>query len=270
MNKKDFKYIYGPVFSWRLGISLGIDLVSQENKICNFNCIYCQLGETSTYTNEKRLYVPTEGIIRELKLLPKVKIDYITFSGRGEPTLAKNLGQAIKAIKKIRREPVAVLTNSGLIDKKEVREDLSLADFVIAKLDVYSQESLKKINRPAKGSVFGNILKGLEQFRKDYHGRLALQIMFVEENKNKTEDFINLVNHIKPDEVQINTPLRPCNIKPLSKLEILKIKINFIKKCKSLFKGKKINIISVYDTKKYKKSSSFSNEATLKRRGKVF
>jgi len=264
-----YKYIYGPVVSWRLGSSLGIDLLSQEEKICNFDCIYCQLGLTKKHSIERKIYVPIQEVIEELERLPEAQIDYITFSGRGEPTLAENLGQAIKAIKLIRKVPVAVLTNSSLMDKENVRKELALADFVIAKLDAYSPESLQTINRPTKDIEFASILDGIREFRKEYEGKLALQIMFIEKNKDNVNKLSYLTNYIKPDEVQINTPLRSCNIKPLSKEEILKIKETFNSACKGGFLRKEINVISVYDERVLKDVLPVSDEDTLKRRGKV-
>ena len=103
-QKGKFKYIYGPVSSWRLGSSLGVDLLSGREKLCSFDCIYCQLGEIKTHTAQRRLYVPTKKVIAEIKTLPNIHVDYIAFSGRGEPTLAVNLGRTIKAIKKLRKE----------------------------------------------------------------------------------------------------------------------------------------------------------------------
>ncbi len=206
---------------------MGIDLFSSKKKVCNFNCIYCQLGETKGYTKERKIYVPTDNIIEELKSLPSLKIDYITFSGRGEPTLAKNLGETLKAIKKIRKEPVAILTNAALIHRKDVRKDLALADFVIAKLDAGSDNSLIKINKPINGIKFDSFLKALKKFRQNYKGRFGLQIMFIPDNENKARDLVRLCREIKPDEIQINTPLRPCPIKPLSKSRISKIKQQF-------------------------------------------
>jgi wyosine [tRNA(Phe)-imidazoG37] synthetase (radical SAM superfamily) len=259
----NFKYIYGPVFSWRLGSSLGIDLLSQEDKICNFDCIYCQLGPTKRHALNRKTYVPIKEVVEELERLPALPLDYISFSGRGEPTLAENLGQAIKAIKLIRKVPVAVLTNSSLMDKEEVRKELALADFVVAKLDTFSPESLQEINHPAQDIEFASILDGLKEFRNDYRGRLALQIMFIDKNKDNITKFIYLVNYIKPDEVQINTPLRPCKIKPLSKEELFRIKDSFSRVCKGM------NIISLYDERTPKEVFAVSDEDTLKRRGKI-
>ena len=256
-KEKRFKYIYGPVPSWRLGSSLGIDLLSQKEKVCNFDCLYCQIGKTKRYTQARKVYVSTEAVAREIKSLPEVSIDYLTFSGRGEPTLAANLGEVARAIKSIRTEPLAILTNSSLIDNQDVRKDLLLIDFVCLKLDSYSQQSLEKINNPAAGIRFENILNGIKQFRKEYKGRLGLQIMFIEQNKNMAEELAGLARLIGPDEVQINTPLRSCAPVALAPKEI-----SSIKRC---FKG--LNIVSPYDVSP-RKVSPISARDTLKRRGK--
>jgi len=255
-----YKYIYGPVSSWRLGSSLGIDLLSQNEKICNFNCIYCQLGKTQRYITERKVYVSVEKIINEIKSLPPdLEIDYYTFSGRGEPTLAKNFGEVVEALRRIKRSPIAVLTNSSLIDKEQVRDELAKVDFVALKLDAYSQNSLKKINQQAPGIQLSSIIEGISRFRKQFKGRLALQIMFIEENKDHIDEFINLVKRIKPDEVQINTPLRLSDVEPLSKDEITRIK--------ERFDELDMDIVSVYEAK-HKEVKPLSSEETLKRRGK--
>jgi len=252
------KYIYGPVASWRLGSSLGVDPLSRENKVCTFDCSYCQLGKTSEFTDERKNYVPKDDIINEILSLPPIEIDYITFSGRGEPTLAKNLGEIIKATRAARKDKIAVITNSSLLLREDVAVDLLLADFVLAKLDAYSQKSLEIINRPIKKITFQKILDGIRQFRSKYNGKFALQIMFVNENKNNVSELAQLAKEIKPDEIQINTPLRPCRVEPLSKKEIDEIKKHF----------EGMNPISVYEAKR-KKVLPISGEETLKRRGKV-
>ena len=259
--KKSFKYIYGPVSSWRLGSSLGIDLLSGKKKVCTFDCVYCQLGKTKSFTTdttERKLYVPTEKVIEEIERLPDVHIDYITFSGCGESTLAANLGETIRAIKKIRKEPVAVLTNSTLLYRKDVRKELSLADLVAVKLDVDSAKPLKLINRPAKSIRFADILRGIKQFRKEFRGKLALQVMFVQKNKGIAGEIARLAKSIQPDEIQICTPTRPSSFKPLSPKAILQIKKHFC--------GMKV--LSIYDAKR-KKVRPISAKATLLRRGKV-
>jgi len=271
-----YKYIYGPVPSWRLGSSLGVDPVyTGRGKICSFDCNYCQVGKTTLLTDERKIYVPAEEIIKEIKSLPAVEIDYITLSGAGEPTLAANLGEIINEIKKIRdkikgssehlnkkygpqKNKIAILTNSSLIDRKDLQDEAALADFVIAKLDAHSEKLFAEINKPAEGVKFDNVVRGLKEFRARYKGKMALQIMFMEQNKNYAEEIARLARQINPDEIQINTPLRPCGVKPVSKAEIERIK--------PFFKG--MNYISVYDAVK-KTVKPVSKKDTLKRRGKI-
>ena len=258
MKKKSFQYIYGPVASWRLGASLGIDLFPAKGKVCTFDCVYCQLGGILKYTKRPKVYVLPEEIIRELNQLPEVKIDYITFSGRGEPGLAANIDKIIKAVKALNIAPVAVLTNSSLLSEASVRKQLACADFVIAKLDAYSQDSLNRINKPARSIKFKQIIQGIKKFKQKFKGRLALQIMFVDQNKEAAKKLMELAREIGVEEIQLNTPLRPSKARPLSKSQM-----ENIKKC---FAG--LDCICVYDLEP-KRVSPISKAQTLKRRGKI-
>lgn len=265
MKPQQFKYIYGPVPSWRLGSSLGIDLLSREDKICVFDCVYCQLGSNAVTSKERRSYVPTEEIIGEIKRLPKgLIIDYITFSGGGEPTLAANLGDVIKKIRDIRREKIAVITDSSLMRDKAVRNELGLADLVIAKLDAPSQELFEKINRPAAGISFKDVFEGIKSFLKESDAMLAVQIMFIDMNKAEYRKLAQLAFEIGPDEIEINTPLRPCGVKPLSKHEIADIKKYFEEEAKRLKIETRITV--VYDAEP-RKIKAMSSQDTLRRRG---
>src|SRR3990167_1928540 len=164
MNQKNFKYIYGPLESWRMGKSLGIDPLSDKAKICNLNCVYCQLGKTHTLSNERKAYVPADVIADEIRRFFNAteqedssvieNIDYLTFSGRGEPTLAKNLGEMIRTIRKVRNEEIAVITNATLMHLPEVQEDLSLSDLVVAKLDACDELSFLTVDRAMRGISF--------------------------------------------------------------------------------------------------------------------
>jgi wyosine [tRNA(Phe)-imidazoG37] synthetase (radical SAM superfamily) len=250
------RYIYGPVYSWRLGHSLGVDLLSQTRKICTFGCSYCQIGKKTSYTLERKIFVPTAEIIREIKNIPGVYIDYITFSGRGEPTLAKNLGEVIRRVKKIRKEKIAVLTNSSLLYRKDVRKALLPADLVACKLDAASPSTFAVINKGAKGVKLSNIIDGIKQFRKIYKGRLALQIMFLKGNMNQAPEVARLAKSINPDEVQLNTPLRHKVYGALSKKEMSGIMKYF----------KAFNVTSVYDKPK-KSVAPINRKETSRRRG---
>jgi len=254
----DYKYIYGPVPSWRLGSSLGIDPLSQKEKICTFDCVYCQIGKTKFYTQNRSVFVETKKIIEEIEKLPKVHIDYITFSGRGEPTLALNLGEMIRAVKEIRKEKTAVITNSSLLNMYDVQADLASADFVIAKLDAVSEKEYKIMNNAAVGPDIKTVLNSLKAFRKMYKGKFALQIMFIKENKDSATEIARTAKKIGADEIQINTPLRPCGVKPLEREEIEDI-------CQ-IFKS--MNTINVYDVEK-NETKPVSGSDTMIRRGKV-
>jgi len=119
--------IYGPVRSWRLGESLGVDLLC-VNSICSFECVYCQLGKINRLTTNRDVFVTTEKVLEDLNIYEWQKADVITFSGSGEPTLAKNLGDVIRNIKDLTANPIVVLTNSTLLHLPEVRKEISQAD----------------------------------------------------------------------------------------------------------------------------------------------
>jgi wyosine [tRNA(Phe)-imidazoG37] synthetase (radical SAM superfamily) len=233
--------IYGPVSSWRLGRSLGIDLLNTRKKVCSFNCIYCQLGETDQFNVEPREFISLEQLTREIELLNTIKADYATFSGMGEPTLASNLGEAIELARSILDLPIAVLTNSSLMYREDVRQQLAHADTVVAKLDVQNEELFDMVNRPAPGLYFDQIKDGIRLFRLKYRGKLALQIMFVDTNKEYASEIAALARQISPDEVQIDTPLRPSKVKPLPCENIASIREKF---------NNLRNVITVYEALK--------------------
>jgi len=238
------KTVYGPVSSWRLGRSFGINLICRPQKACFFDCIYCQLGKAGEKTLKRKVYVKTEKVLKELnENLPKVKADIITFSGTGEPTLAKNLEEIIDFLRKKTNLPLAILTNSTLLIDEKVKDALNKLDVVVAKLDAFDEESFGKINNPVREVSFKKYIEGIKSFRKNYSGKFALQMMFIEENKNFALELAEIAREIKPDEIQINTPLRPCGARPLTRSEVKKIKEEF-----SGFK----NVISVYEAKRPK------------------
>jgi len=251
----NFKYIYGPVYSWRLGRSLGVDPLSMKEKVCNMDCVYCQLGRTAHLVNNRLDYVSTQEIIDEVKQIPLDSIDHITFSGRGEPTLAKNLGDMIRAVKVIRKEKIAVITNSSLMFSSQVREDLMEAHFVLAKLDASNQFSYDKIDQGV-ALEFNDIIQGIKDFRSTFKGKLALQIMLLDQNKDDIGQIAKLAKSLGPDEIQLNTPLRPGGAKPLG--------IAQLEYAKRFFSD--VPVISVFDepTQEY---TPMDNASTISRHG---
>lgn len=200
--------VYGPVRSWRVGWSLGIDLLCL-NSICSFNCVYCQLGTIQVQTNQRQLFVPTAKMMSDLEQSEWRRSDIITFSGSGEPTLALNLGESIVAAREFTRKPVLVLTNGTLFHLPEVRQALGPADRVYLKLDAATETSFKRVNRPVQGVSFSKLLGAAEIFRESYPGYFGLQVMLLFSNLDRLEDYARLFQRLQPDEVQINTPTRP-------------------------------------------------------------
>lgn len=208
--------IYGPVRSWRLGQSLGVDLLYRDS-ICSFRCIYCQLGKINQPTRERAVYVSTATVMQDLEASDWKKADVITFSGNGEPTLALNLGECLGEIKARTAKPAIVLTNATLLDDPEVRRDLALADRVFVKLDAASDKGLTIMDHPVVGPESGadthgemaRLLEGISAFRAEYDGYFAIQTMVMPANLAEIDGLIALYRSLNPDEVQLNTPLRP-------------------------------------------------------------
>jgi len=219
--------IYGPVPSWRLGRSLGIDLLPGDGKTCSFDCVYCQLGRTTRPLAERAEFVSLEALAQELKGVRRIGADYVTFSGMGEPTLAINLGEAIRLARRTLGLPIAVLTNSSLMPSADVRQDLGYADVVVAKLDAPNEELFRRINRPLVGYSLEEIVRAISSFRAGYQGKLALDMMFIRANKRLASEMAALARRLVPDEVQVNTPLRPCAVAPLIAEEIAAIRAEF-------------------------------------------
>ena len=201
--------IYGPVDSWRLGKSLGVDLLCIDS-ICSFECVYCQLGKINQVIFERREFIPTTKILDDLKNSDWKTADVITISGSGEPTLALNLGDAISEIRKFTNKPVVVLTNSTLLENPSVRAEISLADKVFCKLDAWSDEILRRVDRPHRDVSLKSIIAGIRSLREEYPGFLAIQSMILRVPKHdQIKRFAEILRSIAPDEVQLNVPTRP-------------------------------------------------------------
>jgi len=207
------KYVYGPVPSRRLGRSLGIDPI--PSKTCNFQCIYCQLGKTTNFTNERRDFYLKEEIYKEMEEAikqNKEKFDYITFVGSGEPTLCKSLGKLILKAKEFSSKPICVITNGGLLYSPEVRRELMSADVVLPTLDAGDEKLFIKINRPHPSIEYEKMIQGYIDFRKEFNGKFWIEIMVMKGINDSKEDLVNIkhkLDLIKPDRIDINVPIRP-------------------------------------------------------------
>lgn len=215
-----YKYLFGPVPSRRLGISLGVDLV--PHKVCSLDCVYCECGATTKLTLDRKEYILYDRVIKELDhyFTHNPDPDYITFSGSGEPTLNVRFGDVMEFIKQRKPDiPVAVLTNGTLLHQEQIRKELLKADVVLPSLDAATESTFRKLNRPHHDLNLEEYIRGLEQFRKEYSGKLWLEVLIIPGYNN---DETNL-NHLKaafqkiqPDKIQLNTLDRPGTMDDLS------------------------------------------------------
>ena len=209
---KEMKYVYGPVPSRRLGLSLGISPIPK--KVCNYSCIYCQLGRTDRMSNTRQMFFMVEEIMEELQevLRNKIKFDVVTIVGEGEPTLYLGLGELISEIRKRTDKPVAVVTNGALFYDAKLRAELYGADIVLPTLDAYDEESLRKINRPHGAIDYEMVSEGLKKFSEEYTGQLWIELMLIEgmnDDEVSLRKYAEVLKKLDYDKLYINTPVRP-------------------------------------------------------------
>jgi len=211
-RNRETRHIFGPVPSRRLGISLGVDIIPY--KTCSLDCLYCECGRTTSLTSERQSFFPPQLVLDELNMVLAgiPHLDFITFSGSGEPTLNSDLGWLIAAIKKISAVPLAVLTNGTLLFRHDVRHDLLGADVVLPSLDAATAGGFSHINQPCAGLEMERIIAGMEIFRREYPGKIWLEIFIVKGVNDREEEIAALgraLQRISPDKIQLNTLDRP-------------------------------------------------------------
>ncbi|TSA23798.1 radical SAM protein [bacterium] len=229
-----YKHLFGPVPSRRLGLSLGIDPIPY--KTCSFDCVYCECGATTNLTSTRKEYIPVDEIISELDsfLSNNPTLDYITFSGSGEPTLNIGIERIITFLKKkFPQYKIAVLTNSSLFSDPEVRKELLLADVIMPSLDAVSYNISQKINRPVNGIRPVDIIQGLISFRREFPGKIWLEIFIIpgiNDTDEEIEKFHTVLKKINPDLIQLNSIDRPGTenwVVPADEETLVKIKKKF-------------------------------------------
>jgi wyosine [tRNA(Phe)-imidazoG37] synthetase (radical SAM superfamily) len=214
-----YRYLFGPVPSRRLGMSLGVDLVPR--KVCSLDCVYCEVGKTTRLTTKRMEYVPFHKVRDELLHFFDHNPDpeYITFSGSGEPTLNIRLGDVLHLVKELKPGiPVAVLTNGTLLSDRDVRIDIKDADIVLPSLDVATQDMFNRLNRPAAGLNIDKYIQGIIDFRKQFKGKLYLEIFLLPDynlDHVELDELKKAIQRIRPDSVQLNTLDRPGTIPDL-------------------------------------------------------
>ncbi|WP_243361302.1 radical SAM protein [Fundidesulfovibrio terrae] len=206
--------IFGPVRSGRLGASLGLDLLGA--KICSFDCLYCEVGHTRALTRTRKPYVPADRLLGELAgwlFSPHPDFEVVTLGGMGEPTLNSDMGRIIEGVRElVPGVPVAVLTNSSLINDPQVRTELALADIVLPSMDSLVPTEFAAINKPLSGMSLVDIRRGLLEFRKCFTGKLCLEVLVLAGVNDSLENLQRLrafVAELAPDRVDVVTMTRP-------------------------------------------------------------
>ncbi len=214
MNQIKTKCVFGPIPSRRLGLSLGVDLL--PFKTCSMDCIYCECGATTRLTCERKEYFPTADVIAELDgvLSENRKIDYVTFSGVGEPTLHSGLGEIIRHIRdKFPQLKICLLTNATLLNDDRLCEELKPINLIVPSLDGSNDEELFKVNRQEKSITLDSVVRGLQNFRRHVpSAAMWLEIFIVpgvNDSMESAERFRALAEKIAPDKVQLNSLDRP-------------------------------------------------------------
>jgi len=220
---------FGPVPSRRLGRSIGINNIPP--KICTYSCIYCQLGKTNNMQIERQQFYTPEKILSAVKnKVKKVKskgesIDYLTFVPDGEPTLDSNLAKEILYLRELGIK-IAVIANASLLSEKDVRENLSNADWVSLKIDTVDHEIWKKINKPHKSLRFERILDGISDFSISFKGCLTTETMLIKNVNDQIkniEDTADYIRGLNPKKSYLSIPTRPpaeIEVKPTSEINL--------------------------------------------------
>jgi len=233
---------FGPVPSRRLGRSMGINNIPP--KICTYSCIYCQLGRTLKMQVERKKFYDVGKVVEDVK--KKVEeaekagehIDYLTFVPDGEPTLDINIGEEIKGLKQLGIK-IAVITNSSLIWKEDVRNELCKADWVSLKVDAVSEGVWRRVDRPHGKLRLDEIMEGMRAFSQNFKGELVTETMLIDgvnDGDEEIENIASFVHGLSPRKSYISIPTRPPaeDVKPSPEQKI--------NAAYQIFKGKKINV----------------------------
>lgn len=208
-----YRHILGTVKSRRLGRSLGVNLI--PGKICSLDCIYCEAGRTQILTTERQDFFHAEEVIEELRcyINENPDIDFITYSGMGEPTLHSKLGEISRYIKEeFGQYKLALITNGTLFYREDVRRDAMFTDLVMPSLDAVSDLVFNKVNKPESSLNNEKIIDGLCEFKREYKGQMWLEF-FVVPGINDSVSELKLMKEaiikINPDRLQLNSLDRP-------------------------------------------------------------
>ncbi|MCX6650440.1 MAG: radical SAM protein [Methanomassiliicoccales archaeon] len=201
------RIVYGPINSLGLGRAIAVDPISRHPKVCNFNCIYCRLGQRGMLLLERTAFIDDSQILDQVgECLFRDECDAVMFKGTGEPLLASNIFSMARKLKQAAPKKVAVLTNCSLLRDPEVLDGLDAFDIIIAKLDASTEETFQQINRPHPSIKLSDVLEGMKEARQCFHGSFRVQVTLVRENLSELESIAQICRELCPDYVYLNDP----------------------------------------------------------------
>lgn len=226
--------VFGPIYSRRLGTSLGINLLPQKGKICNFDCIYCECGwnkdgrDDTVLPTAAKVRADLENMLEHLRR-QEVKVDSITFSGDGEPTLNPEFPQIIDDTLALRDElattaKVSVLSNATRVHLPEVFNALCKVDNPIMKIDAPTNELIARINKPAPGYDIARVVEALKQFQGNFILQTCMlrskEYDFDSSRPEVLEGWMEIVRQLRPREIMVYTIDRPTPAQGLEKFTV--------------------------------------------------
>ena len=215
MSANNVQYSFGPVPSRRLQKSIGINNIPA--KICSYSCVYCQVGRTTKMEDTRSFFYKPDDIFLDVQhrvaqaAEHSERVDYLTFVPDGEPSLDVNLGKEIILLKTL-GIPVGVITNSSLLWREDVREELNMADWVSLKIDAVQKTPWLRIDRPHKALRLPLILEGIRAFAKDFSGRLVTETMLVKgfnDDDDSLKAVADFIHKVDPYRAYLSIPTRP-------------------------------------------------------------
>ena len=255
--------IFGPIPSRRFGISLGIDL-SPSKKQCNFDCLYCELEGAKT-VDKMDIYPSVDEIIKEVKLnIQKHKLDVITITCNGEPTLYPKLDELVDRLNEIKdNTKILILSNGSTIYKKDIFETLLKIDLVKLSLDCVSEKCFKKLDRQNNSVEIDKIVPSMIEFSQKTKNDFFIEVLFVKDLNDNEEELgllYEALKKINPKRVDIGTIDRPpaYGVKPVS--------FDFLESVATKFIGLNTNIVFKNRPKLIQAFSKDEILSTLKRR----
>lgn len=229
--------IFGPIISRRLGVSLGVNLLPTDSKLCNFDCVYCECGwtkngdkNTKAHFNDKNEVLSRLKDVLADRAAKGETLDVITFAGNGEPTMHPDFAEIIEGTIALRNQyfpnvKIAVLSNSTMLGRESVRDALSKVDRAILKIDSAFESTIQAINNPLGKYTLEAVLENMSLFE----GEIIVQTMFlrgvingviIDNTTDKEVDaWIEILKRVKPSQVMIYSLDRDTPLDTLTKVQ---------------------------------------------------